>query len=148
MTRSFGPRLLRRREGQAMAELALILPIVLFFLIAIIELGSAFRVFQVVVNSAREGARAGVVPTGDSATVANRVSDYLSQNGLNPASASILQSCTGTGGACSSGSELEVSVEFPFAFRSLGPVMNLVCGGCGSGWGTIPLRSTAVMRNE
>lgn len=131
-----------------MAELALILPIILFFLVAIVEMGAAFRTYQIVTNGAREGARSGVVPTGTSAIVQARINDYLTTAGLNPALAAVTQTCTGLAGACSPGSELRVEVIYPFSFRSLGPVMRLVCGGCGDSWGTVPLRTTAVMRNE
>lgn len=146
--RTLVTRFARRREGQAMAELALILPIILFFLVAIIEMGAAFRVYQIVTNGAREGARSGVVPTGTAAIVQARIDDYLIEAGLDPALATVNQTCTGLAGACSPGSELEVEVIYPFSFRSLGPVMRLVCGGCGDSWGTVPLRTAAVMRNE
>jgi Flp pilus assembly protein TadG len=141
-------RLFRRTGGQAMAELALVLPVVLFFLVAMVEVGTAFRTYQIVTNGAREGARAGVVPTGTTALVTSRIADYLTQAGLDPNLATVTQACTGLAGACSSGTELQVQVSYPFSFRSMGPVMRLVCGGCGDSWGTVPLTTTSVMRNE
>jgi hypothetical protein len=148
MMRSMLGRLFRRTGGQAMAELALVLPIVLFFLVAIVELGAAFRTYQIVTNGAREGARTGVVPTGTTALVEGTVYDYLTQAGLDRDLAGVVPTCTGPNGACSSGSELQVRVSYDFSFRSMGPVMRLVCGGCGDSWGTVPLTTTSVMRNE
>jgi Flp pilus assembly protein TadG len=45
----------------AILEAALVLPVILLVLFAIIELGTTFAQFQVVQNAAREGARAAVL---------------------------------------------------------------------------------------
>ncbi len=150
MMRSLLGRLRRRRDGQAMAEFAIVLPFLLFFLVAILEIGAAFRVFQIVTNAAREGARTGVVPTGTVALAEDRAREYITESGLDSAEppAFVEASCTGLAGACSSGSEFRVQVTYNFNFRTMGPVMRLICGGCGDNWGTVPLRTTAVMRNE
>lgn len=131
-----------------MAELAVVLPILLLMIVAVLELGLAFRTFHIVTNAAREGARSGAVPTGTPAAVQSRIDDYLLSSGLDPALATANQSCTGVAGACYAGSELRVELEYPYSFRTLGPIIRLVCGACGDGWGTVPLRTTAVMRNE
>ena len=59
-------RLLRRlrrgpMSGQALAEMALILPILLLLVFGLIEFGTAWRDYQVITNAAREGARWSVV---------------------------------------------------------------------------------------
>lgn len=51
-------RNLRRSErGQAMVELALILPVLLLLILAIIDLGMGIRTYIVLTNAAREGVR-------------------------------------------------------------------------------------------
>jgi len=48
-------------RGDSLVELALILPVLLLILIAILDLGRAVYAYHVVANCAREGARYGVV---------------------------------------------------------------------------------------
>lgn len=50
-----------REEGQAMVELALVLPILLLILLGIIEFGHIFYSYLVIQNASRDGARYGVV---------------------------------------------------------------------------------------
>lgn len=51
----------RGERGQALAEFALVLPLILFFIAGIIEFGRAWNVKQAVTDAAREGARYAVV---------------------------------------------------------------------------------------
>jgi Flp pilus assembly protein TadG len=53
-------RLLCER-GQALAEFALVLPLILFFIAGIINFGRAWNVKQAVTDAAREGARYAVI---------------------------------------------------------------------------------------
>ena len=48
-------------RGQALAEFALILPLMLLFIAGIVELGRAWNIKQVVTDAAREGARNAVL---------------------------------------------------------------------------------------
>lgn len=48
-------------EGQAMVEMALVLPVLLILVFGIIEFGNVFGAYVIVNNLAREGARYGVV---------------------------------------------------------------------------------------
>ncbi len=52
-------RLLRSERGQTMVETAIVLPVVVFMLVAMVDAGRVFHAWIVVTNSAREGARAG-----------------------------------------------------------------------------------------
>lgn len=60
MNRPKGPAT-KDAGGQAMVEMALVLPLLLFLLLAIIQLGFVVKAYVSVTNSAREGARAGAV---------------------------------------------------------------------------------------
>ncbi len=53
--------LVRGTRGQALVELALILPVLLLLVFGIIEFGRVFHGYLVVTQAAREGARVGVV---------------------------------------------------------------------------------------
>jgi Flp pilus assembly protein TadG len=50
-------RLLRRRRGQALTEMALITPLLVFILLGIVDLGRAYYQYTVMTNAVREGAR-------------------------------------------------------------------------------------------
>src|SRR5437773_8227177 len=64
-----GRRLMR---GQAMVEMALVLPLFLFFIFGIIEIGRAWSVKQVMTNAAREGSRVLLLPSGPGCVYADR----------------------------------------------------------------------------
>ena len=53
------PKPRRREAGQALAELAIMLPLMLILVIGVIEVNSAMNAYITVVNSARDGARLG-----------------------------------------------------------------------------------------
>lgn len=56
--------LLRRRErsrGQALAEFALVFPIMLFVIVVFVELGRAVHAYTTIANAARQGARVAAV---------------------------------------------------------------------------------------
>jgi Flp pilus assembly protein TadG len=61
MMRLIGRRRKNREKGQAMAEFALLIPIFLILLFAIVDFGMGFYSWITVTNSAREGARVGAV---------------------------------------------------------------------------------------
>ena len=68
-------RLARKREdGQSLVEFALVIPIFLLVLFAIVDFGMAFHAWITVTNSAREGARIGAV-RATSADIEQRVRD-------------------------------------------------------------------------
>lgn len=48
-------------RGQALAEFALVLPLIIFFIAAILEFGRAWNIKQAITDAAREGARYTVV---------------------------------------------------------------------------------------
>jgi hypothetical protein len=67
-------QLSRKQGGQALVELALLLPILVVFLFGIIEFGRVFNAYLVVNHASREGVRAGVVGASD-AEITQRVND-------------------------------------------------------------------------
>lgn len=130
--------------GQALIEFALILPILLAFLVGILELGQAWPSSQALTHAAREGARLSVVPTSTDQSVINRIHETLLHGSLDPEKAQIdLRRRSGTGTLDT------VSVHYPFEFRLLAPVIRLTSSSHDEGApGTITISSTFVMRNE
>jgi Flp pilus assembly protein TadG len=139
-------RLARDRRGATILEFALILPLFLVLTVGILEFARAFNIWQVVVNSAREGARIVALPPGsqsNTALVQARIDDYLTSNGLDPAAATV--TITGINGA--PGTLGEVTVQYPYTFTYF-PGVATLAGGGSSVSGPITLSSTSKMRNE
>ena len=148
-------RRLRRRvrpeRGAELIEFALTLPLLLLLVLGIIEFGFLFQEYEVVTNSAREGARlAALIPSAGytTAEATARVTDYLTAGGLNLAQANpaptVVQSqlpIAGTG-KCVSAYTVTVIYQHPVPFVS--GIMAYFNGAIA----TIPLKAVAVMRAE
>jgi len=151
--------LIRDRAGQAMAEMAIVLPILVLLVMGIIEFGLAFRTHQIITNSAREGARVAVLPSTDTQDTEDAVRSRLENSGLNPDEAEIIFWCTDPnvdppepveGAICSSsGHETEVEVGYCHRFFLLAPLVAAAGGSdyC-TGSGEVDIRTSSTMRTE
>ena len=137
-------------SGQGLVEFALVLPFLLVLVFGIIEFGNAFRTYQTVTNVAREGARQAVLQDCDQTCAEDVIGARLAGSGLNPDLADVTFSCNGTAETyCTTvNDEVGVLIQYPFTFRIFGPVMNMMCVGCGSNWGTFTLTTQTIMRHE
>jgi Flp pilus assembly protein TadG len=73
-----------RARGAAAVEFALVLPVLMLLCLGAIEWGFHFFQREIIVNAAREGARAGSIADTDAAGVAvARAREYLSVAGIN-----------------------------------------------------------------
>lgn len=128
-------------SGQALAEIAIALPLLLLMLIGIWEFARAYQIQQVVVNAAREGARTVVLPGADADSATVIVNNFLAGGHISGATVNI----TGNDGV--TGDPMTVTVSVPYSFQLIGPVIRLATGGSG-GPGDITLSSQATMRHE
>jgi Flp pilus assembly protein TadG len=152
-------RRIRSQRGAELIELAMVTPILIILMAAIIDFGMLFRSWEAVTNAAREGARVGVLPGYSNADVRTRVQQYMATSGV--ANACTLQSYSGgvcPATACSvcvqtgppiltgtgSMTPLYVTVVVNQTMPSLGAFVPLL----GANFGTIPLASTSAMRSE
>lgn len=146
---------LRRRDdaGQALAEFVIVVPLLVFLVFGIVEFGAAWRSYQVVTNTAREGARMAVVANGATYNeVREAIDERLRSGGLDPNDAAVEIRCDdGTEEDCfggvSSGSPTEVHISYPYTFLFLGPVADFIAGD-GESFGTVTMRTGITMRNE
>jgi hypothetical protein len=130
-------------DGQSLLEFALVLPIFLLVLFAIVDFGMAFHAWITVTNAAREGARIGSVHA-PSAAIEQRVrdtSDTLDQGNLSVS----VSNADDQGGQ--PGESVVVDVSYSYSLMTpLADLLNLVSGG------TIPdvltLDTVAEMRLE
>ena len=135
-----------------MIETALTLPLLLLLSVSVYEFGRAFQHWQVLTNAAREGARIAVLPGTTDEAIAARVQNYLEAGQLNvpeDMAVEIVHDDEISIGpdAADIASASTVSVNYPFEFMVLQPVMSLVAGESEVG-APITMNATATMRNE
>jgi Flp pilus assembly protein TadG len=109
---------LKREDGAALVEFALLLPLLMMILFGIIEFGLVLYNQEVITNASREGARYGIVigsPRPTAGQIQGVVNTYLTNAGLDSGNATV--SVAGAQGA--SGSDLTVSVAYPYNFLVL-----------------------------
>ena len=131
---------LKREDGAAAVEFAILLPILIVILFGTIEFGLILYDQEVITNASREGARYGIVigsPRPTTSQIQNVVNTYLTNSGLHAGNATTKV----TGAQGTSGSNLTVSVSFPYTYMVL---PNFVAG-LGS---NINLGATTVMTLE
>src|SRR5262245_10447183 len=129
----------RSESGQSLVEFAMVLPLLLLIVFAIIDFGRIYQANVTLTNAAREGARLGT--TGASATaIQQRVSDTAPGLG---ATSSV--SYTGTG---VTGDSVIVQATATVQFITpMGRIMSAFFGG-GLGSTSVDLSTTADMRIE
>lgn len=86
-------RLDEGESGAILVELALVLPLLVLFLLTVVDLGLVIREHQIIQNAAREGARYSILPTSwidprnpgmSPDAIRARVLQYLAEEGITP----------------------------------------------------------------
>lgn len=127
-----------KSKGQSLLEFALTLPILVWLVLGLFDLGRGVACYSLLTNSAREGARAGIFPLTDDATIINAVNSQTIILGNIPS-----RDITITPAAQSdrtSGSSIDVTVVYHFQ-----PVTPLVANVVGS---TITMTASSDMPIE
>lgn len=140
-------KLIRRRgskngeKGQALAEFALLVPLFLLLLFAIVDFGMGFYSWITITNSAREGARIGAVHA-TSQEIIDRVYDTASVPNQ-----STNMTVTVTNAQGSPGESVVVQVDYQYDLIT--PLAGLVQFVSGDAFGSsLNMSSTADMRLE
>ena len=126
-------------KGQNLVEFAMVVPIFLILVFAIVDFGMGFHAWITVTNAAREGARIGAVGA-DAATIEARVVDTASSLTTGDLDVTVVNA-EGTPGE-------SVSVDVEYDYDLITPLSNLL-GIFGGGFGSpITFQSEAEMRIE
>jgi hypothetical protein len=120
-----------RERGSNLIEFAIIAPVLMLILLAILDFGRAIYAYSVVANAAREGARYGIIHRDDEAAIRCRVEDTAVA--LDRSQLTIVVTLP-------TEEQSTVEVEVTYLFKLITP---LVAEAIGSG--SVPLRSTASM---
>ena len=132
--------------GQALAEFALIMPVLFLLIAGILGFGRAYNIQQVVVDATREGARAAVVQddaTADSATGVAAVKHIINVRLRNAAIDTTTATITLAGSWRDTGDSMHVFVNVPYQLPLLSVLMNWATGSP-----NFNLHATTTMRNE
>jgi Flp pilus assembly protein TadG len=122
------PRHLKRQDGQAVVEFAVILPVLLLVLMSVYQFGQVFVNYMDVTSAGREGARkaavsrsAGTCTAVDSlaTTAAKGAASDLNQSSL---TVTITRTCTNN--AYAQGSDVTATATYPYAISILGMVVS------------------------
>lgn len=116
------------QRGTAAVEFALLAPLFVALLFAIVEFGLVLYTKNMLAQATREGARFGVIystPRRTTSEIQAVVQNYLNQCGFT--SSATVSFPNGAGGA--SGSLLDVQVTYNYQFFVLTPILNKFMGG-------------------
>ena len=134
----------RGEKGQALVEFALLVPIFLMLLFAIVDFGMGFHSWITVTNSAREGARLGAV-AGTEQQIMDRVFDTATLINEDTNMTVTVTNAADDGG--DPGESVVVQVDYDYDLIT--PLASLVAFLSGDIIGpTLELSSTAEMRLE
>jgi len=149
---------LRREDGQALVELALVIPLLLIILFGIVDFGMALNQYNDTTNLANLGARAVAVASSTSTnptcvsgtTTTSTLTGYLRCEGqLDSSALGLVNVCpTDTSGSSwAQGDTIQVKVSDTFNW------LQVMFGGVGKLGGVVPalsstISSTATMREE
>lgn len=128
-------RLFKNEKGQALVELALILPILLMLIFGIIEFSRVFNAYLIVTNASRDGVRQGAVGASDN-TIITAVKNSVLILDSNKVTISIQPTETYR----KRGDELKIHVEYPVKIYA--PIISKITGD------PYVVKSDTVMRVE
>ena len=142
MTRT---RFRKDERGAALIETAITIPLILLICVGIFEFGRAYQTSQVLTNAAREGARIAILAGVSDADVRTTVRGYMASGRLpNAATADVN---INRNVAMGSNSASQITVNYPFQFIVLNPVVRLVSPNSRTGQ-PLTMQAVALMRNE
>lgn len=129
----------RREDGQDLLEYALVLPMMLVIILAIVEGGVLVMRFNTVANAAREGARAGLLPV-------TAACDLACRDGQATAAALTLTEGLDQDAIQVSVASSNTSIQVEVSYRS--PLMTSPLLTLAGSDGDVNLRSVATMQRE
>jgi Flp pilus assembly protein TadG len=115
---------LRDEHGQAMTELALVMPIFAMLLLGIVQFGIAFNNYLTLTDATRAGARRAAVSrfVGDQGASA-KIAVENAASGLDPAKLDANITVTSSPDWSTTGSQVSVTASYPYSINILGFVV-------------------------
>ena len=119
----------RRERGQGLAEFALVLPLILLTIFAILDLGRAVYAYSTIGNAARTGSRVAIVDQ-NIGLIQTRASEQAVALGIAPADVIVTYLESDLSGPCSPSLRLGcvAEVTVPYDFTAVTPVISNIVG--------------------
>ena len=133
----------RDERGSELIEFALVFPLLLMVVLAIVDFGFLFQRYEVLTNAAREGARVAVLNGYSTTDIQNRVQSYATAGGLPVAPTVSITNSSITAGATTWPAKT-VSVFYPHQYLFLGGI----AGWFGGSFTSVTLTAASTMRTE
>jgi Flp pilus assembly protein TadG len=115
----------KQRAGQAMVELALVLPVVLLLLLGMLDFGRAYVFGVAIQQGAREAARYGA----GAAYYPSTITDTAIRQRLIDASYPALQGCSATASTCTDGSGVTWAITISPVSKTSGAQLGVTAQG-------------------
>lgn len=131
----------RQRDGQALVELALIVPVLLLLIVGLAEFARAWNTKQVLTDAAREGLRNSVVanPAFTYESLLDVIDQSLLRASLEPERAEV----SVEGWKAGTGTPARIRIDYQYEFGFFGSLADWAAGDR-----TLVLSTSFVMRNE
>lgn len=126
---------LKNQKGQSLVEFAIILPILILVVMAILEFGLILNSYLTIQNIAREGARLGIAGGTD-----DQIRNVIFSSSPNLTASDLTINITPSDATRSSGDTLTVSVSYNY--HGITPVISSLIGNI------VVLRAQTLMRVE
>ena len=135
----------RSARGAELVEFALVFPLVIVGIVAVIEMGLLFTQYEALNNAVREGARLASIPGSLDADVIEQVAAYAGAAGLDTAllDTKVVPVPVKIGGRDIS--SVRVTAEYPYHYAMLEPVFRMAGG---KAFSSLTLKAAATMRKE
>jgi hypothetical protein len=134
-------RWLRRRDGQALVELALIVPVLLLLIVGLAEFARAWNTKQVLTDASREALRSSVVANPDFTyeSMLDVINQALLRASLEPERAEV----SVEGWKAGTGRAAQIRIDYQYELGFFG-----FLAGWATGDRTLVLTTSFAMRNE
>ncbi len=134
-------KVIKEKRGQALVELALVLPLLILLIIGMMEFGRVFHSYLLITNAAREGARLGVIePTNTGAITGTVTTQLAAALAAGPADYSVTVTYPYITYPFSDTEQVRVEVSYRFRPVTL-LLSRIIDGGSGAGF-TLRAQST------
>lgn len=133
------------KNGQSLVEMALLLPALLLLAVVTLDLGRGIYYYSVVYNSARDGARYGIIHPDDTTGITNaakRMAVGLNQSQFTVSTCECGKNCINED-SCPVNYKNIIRVKVTYNFELVTPMANIFTSG-----GVIPMKSTSMMAIE
>lgn len=103
------PKKAQLKQGQALVEFALVIPVLILILMGVFDLGRGIYAYNVVASAAREGARYGILDPNNTAIIQSTAKANTAA--LDQSQITVNSQCSPN---CNAGSSVSVTVTYTF----------------------------------